>query len=223
MVKKIHIQDNDEQKTKQQQNTEEHSEHQKQEQKNQKNETENKTHDEKHSQKQQQKQQQQHKSEKQDKDKAKDLEQKCQQLEEQLKQLSDKYLRLAAEYDNYRKRTLREKAELIKTAGENILVDLLPVVDDFERALEHIENATDIEALKEGVQLIYKRFVNFLKSKGVEEIPALGLPLDTDLHEAVQQVPAKDPSEKGKIVHIVQKGYKLNDKVIRHAKVVVAM
>ncbi len=152
-----------------------------------------------------------------------ELEQKAKELEKQLNLLNDKYLRLAAEYDNYRKRTLREKAELIKTAGENILVDILPVMDDFERALEHIDSATDIEALKEGVELIYKRFKDFLKQKGVEEIEALGQPLDTDLHEAVQQVPAQDESQKGKIVHVVQKGYKLNDKVIRHAKVVVAM
>ncbi len=152
-----------------------------------------------------------------------DIRKKAEEFEAKLKELSDKYLRLAAEYDNYRKRTMREKADLIKTAGENILVDLLPVVDDFERALEHIDSATDIEALKEGIHLIYKRFRDFLKQKGVEEIPAVGQPLDTDLHEAVQQVPAQSEDQKGKIVHVVQKGYKLNDKVIRHAKVVVAM
>ncbi len=219
MVKKIHIQDNDEQQNKQ--NTAENNQQQ-----NHTDEEKQTKQSQKQSQDMQNQQQttgEHQQSQQQDTGNEVDLEKKCQELEQQLKQLSDKYLRLAAEYDNYRKRTMREKAELIKTAGENILVDLLPVVDDFERALEHIDSANDIEALKEGVHLIYKRFINFLKSKGVEEIPALGMPLDTDLHEAVQQVPAKDPSEKGKIVHVVQKGYKLHDKVIRHAKVVVAM
>ncbi len=151
------------------------------------------------------------------------IEKKCEELETKYNELNDRYLRLMAEYDNYRKRTLREKSDLIKTAAEKVLVDLLPVVDDFERALEHIDSANDIEALKEGVHLIYKRFQDFLTKEGVEEIEAIGKPLDTDLHEAIQRVPAQDESQKGKIVHVVQKGYKLNDKVIRHAKVVVAM
>ena len=151
------------------------------------------------------------------------IEKKCEELEAKYNELNDRYLRLMAEYDNYRKRTLREKSDLIKTAAEKVLVDLLPVVDDFERALEHIDSANDIEALKEGVHLIYKRFQDFLIKEGVEEIEAIGKPLDTDLHEAIQRVPAQDESQKGKIVHVVQKGYKLNDKVIRHAKVVVAM
>ncbi len=152
-----------------------------------------------------------------------ELEKKVEELQAQLNELNDRYLRLAAEYDNYRKRTLKEKADLIKTAGEKVLVDLLPVIDDFDRALEHIEKASDIEALKEGVKLIYNHFQKFLKQQGVEEIQAVGEPLDTDLHEAIQQVPAENDEQKGKIVHVVQKGYKLNDKVIRHAKVVVAM
>ncbi len=151
------------------------------------------------------------------------LEEKVKDLEAQLQELNDKYLRLAAEYDNYRKRTLKEKAELIKTAGEKVLVNLLPVIDDFDRALEHIDRASDIEALKEGVKLIYNHFQKFLKQQGVEEVEALGKPLDTDLHEAIQQVPAENEEQKGKIVNVVQKGYKLGDKVIRHAKVIVAM
>ncbi len=152
-----------------------------------------------------------------------ELEEKVNELQNQLNELNDRYLRLAAEYDNYRKRTLKEKAELIKTAGEKVIVNLLPVMDDFERALEHIDRASDLEALKEGVKLIYNHFQKFLKQEGVEEIEALGKPLDTDLHEAVQQVPAESEEQKGKIVQVVQKGYKLNDKVIRHAKVIVAM
>ena len=145
------------------------------------------------------------------------------ELESKLNELNDRYLRLAAEYDNYRKRTTKEKAELIKTAGEKVLVDLLPVVDDFERALEHIESAEDIEALKEGIFLIYNRFQDFLKKQGIEEIAAEGESYDPNLHEAIQQVPAQSEEQKGKIVKVIQKGYKLNDKIIRHAKVIVAM
>ncbi len=151
------------------------------------------------------------------------LEIKIKELEDKLNEQNDRYLRLAAEYDNYRKRTLKEKSDLIKTAGEKVLVDLLPVIDDFDLALEHIDKASDVEALKEGVKLIYNHFQKFLTQQGVEEIEALGKPLDTDLHEAIQQMPAQSDEEKGKIVKVVQKGYKLNDKVIRHAKVIVAM
>jgi len=151
------------------------------------------------------------------------FEQEVKELQEKLNKLNDQYLRLAAEYDNYRKRTVKEKADLIKTAAEKVLVDLLPVIDDFERALEHIEKSEDIEALKDGVKLIYNHFQKFLKQQGVEEIEALGQQLNTDFHEAVQQVPVENQEQKGKIVHIVQKGYKLYDKVIRHAKVVVGM
>ena len=144
-------------------------------------------------------------------------------LQQEVNSLKDKYLRLAAEYDNYRKRTLKEKQELIKTAGQDILVNLLPVVDNFDRALETIEASEDIDAVKEGIHLIYKGFVDFLKQKGVTEIDALGKPFDAELHEAVQQVPAQSEEQKGKVIAVVQKGYMLNDKVIRHAKVVVAM
>ena len=151
------------------------------------------------------------------------FEQEVKELQEKLNKLNDQYLRLAAEYDNYRKRTVKEKADLIKTAAEKVLVDLLPVIDDFERAMEHIEKSEDIEALKDGVKLIYNHFQKFLKQQGVEEIEALGQQLNTDFHEAVQQVPVENQEQKGKIVHIVQKGYKLYDKVIRHAKVVVGM
>jgi len=141
--------------------------------------------------------------------------------EEKLQQMEDKYLRLVAEYDNYRKRTLREKMELSKSAGEDILVGLLPVADDFERALGHIDEANDLEAVKEGIELIYGKFQEFLKQKGVKEIDANHQDFDTDLHEAMTKIPAPEEKLKGKVVDVIEKGYKLQDKVIRYSKVVV--
>lgn len=141
-------------------------------------------------------------------------------LKEQLAASNDKYLRLSAEFDNYRKRTLKEKTEMLKSAGENILVKILPVIDNFERALNSIETSQDKESLKEGVQLIYNNFKDFLKQQGVSEIDAKHQELDTDLHEAITKIPAQDEKLKGKIVDVVEKGYKLNDKVIRFSKVV---
>lgn len=135
-------------------------------------------------------------------------------------ELSDKHLRLQAEFDNYRKRTLKEKMELTKTAGEGIIVDILPVMDDFERALSTIDNAEDIDAVKEGLQLIYNKFEAFLKQKGVSVITTED-EFDTELHEAITQIPAPSDDLKGKIIDCVQKGYTLNEKVIRHSKVVV--
>lgn len=133
----------------------------------------------------------------------------------------DRYLRLQAEFDNFRKRTLKEKMELVSSAGEDVIKALLPVVDDLDRALAAMETASDVAAVKEGVVLISNKLRDTLSSKGVAEIEAVGKELDTDFHEAVAKIPASQKCDKGKIVDCVQKGYKLNDKVIRHAKVVV--
>ncbi|MGM0531320.1 MAG: nucleotide exchange factor GrpE [Bacteroidota bacterium] len=140
---------------------------------------------------------------------------------EKLAELQDKYIRLTAEYDNYRKRTLKEKMELTKSAGEDILKGLLPIMDDFERALQSIDEAGDIQAVKDGVHLIYNKFKDFLNQQGIKEIEAQDKDFDTDKHEAVSKVPAQSEDMKGKVVDVVQKGYYLNDKVLRFAKVVV--
>ncbi|MDR0546534.1 MAG: nucleotide exchange factor GrpE [Dysgonamonadaceae bacterium] len=143
-------------------------------------------------------------------------------LADELAQMKDSYLRLMAEYDNYRKRTIKEKADLIKNGGEKILVGLLPVVDDFGRALENIDKATDLSAVKEGVDLIYQKFLSFLQQNGVKTIESTGQTFDADLHEAVAMIPAASDEQKDTVIDTVQTGYTLNDKVIRHAKVVVA-
>ena len=132
----------------------------------------------------------------------------------------DKYVRLSAEFDNYRKRTLKEKMELIQTGGEDVVKSMLAVLDDFERAVKAMETAEDVAAVKEGVVLIAQKFRDSLKSKNVIEIEAMGKELDTDFHEAVAKIPAEG-TDKGKIVDVIQKGYKMGDKVIRHAKVVI--
>ncbi len=145
-----------------------------------------------------------------------------QELAEKYKELNEKYLRLSAEYDNYRKRTLKEKMDLIKNGGEDLLKNILPTVDNFERALKSINESSDIDAVKEGLILIYNTFIEMLKQRGIEEIEALGQILDTDLHEAIAQVPADSEENKGKIIDVIEKGYKLNEKILRFAKVVVA-
>lgn len=142
--------------------------------------------------------------------------------ESKYKELNDSYLRLNAEFDNYRKRTLKEKAELLKSGSERVLIDIISVVDDFERALENISNTEDVDAVKEGVDLIYNKFKNFLTKHGVKEIETIGQPFDTDRHEALTTVPAQSEEDKDKIVDSVQKGYTLDDKVIRFPKVIVA-
>ena len=142
-------------------------------------------------------------------------------IEEKLAEAQDKYLRLSAEFDNYRKRTLKEKMDLTKSAGETIINNLLPVMDDFERALQVMEEATDCKAMKDGIDLIYAKFNEFLKGNGVKEIEAMSEEFDTDLHEAITKIPAPEKKLKGKVVDVIQKGYYLNDKVIRYAKVVV--
>ncbi|NEW83162.1 MAG: nucleotide exchange factor GrpE [Mariniphaga sp.] len=149
------------------------------------------------------------------------LEVKVAELESANKEMTDKYLRLSAEFDNYRKRTLRERMELTKTAAESVMLDILPVADDFERAMQSIEKGMDFEATKEGILLIYNKFEEFIKQNGITEIEATGKPFDTDLHEALTKIPAPSEDMKGKIVDVIQKGYCLNDKVIRFAKVVV--
>ncbi len=143
------------------------------------------------------------------------------ELTKKVAELQDKYLRLSAEYDNYRKRTIKERADLLKTAGESVLISILPVVDDFERALSHLDEATDLDAIKEGVVLIHKRFSDFLGNKGVKAIEAKDAMFDTDLHEAITKIPAPSADMKGKVMDCVEKGYTLHDKVIRHSKVVV--
>jgi molecular chaperone GrpE len=142
-------------------------------------------------------------------------------LKRQLEDLNDKHLRLIAEYDNFRKRTLREKMELSKSAGEGLLLGLLPVIDDFDRARAHLGTASDLDAVKEGIDLIYNKFKEFLKQQGVTEIETEEQEFDSELHEAVTKIPAPSEDKKGKIIDCIQKGYKLNDKVIRYPKVVV--
>jgi molecular chaperone GrpE len=133
----------------------------------------------------------------------------------------DKYLRLAAEFDNYRRRTLNEKIELTKMAGQDILKNILPVVDDFERGLATVKNTDDHQAIVEGMDLIYLKFKEFLKRNGVVEMDALHADFDSDHHEALTKIPAPSDELKGKIVDVLTKGYTLNDKVIRFAKVVI--
>ena len=132
----------------------------------------------------------------------------------------DKYIRLSAEFDNYRKRTLREKMELIESGGEDVIKSMLSVMDDFDRALSAMQSATDVASVREGVELISQKMRDALKAKGVSEIAAKGEALDTDLHEAVAKFPAGE-EQKGKVIDVVQKGYKLKEKVVRYAKVVV--
>lgn len=146
---------------------------------------------------------------------------KTEELEHQLAVANDKYLRLSAEFDNYRKRTLKEKMELTKNAGEKLLTDILPVVDNFERALASMEKSDDVAAIREGVELIYANFKDFLSRNGVKEIDCINVDFNTDEQEAVTKIPAPTEDLKGKVVDCIQKGYKLNDKVVRFAKVVV--
>ena len=147
------------------------------------------------------------------------LEKEKEKVEEEKK----KYVYLMAEFDNYRRRVSQEKLELIDTAAKGVINDLLPVVDNFERALKALSDSEASESAKKGTELIYKQLLDVLKKKGVTEIEAMGKELDTDEHEAVAQIPAPEEDQKGKVVDVVQKGYKLNGKVIRFAKVVIGI
>ena len=142
-------------------------------------------------------------------------------IDEKLAEMQDKYLRLSAEFDNYRKRTLREKIELSKYAGEKLLLSFLPIMDDFERALKHMDSTTDYVALKDGIDIMYVKFSDFLKQNGIKEIESLNTNFNVDLHEAVAKVPVEEEDKKGKVVDVVLKGYYLQDKVLRFAKVIV--
>lgn len=150
-----------------------------------------------------------------------ELEKELETAQETIEEQKDKYLRLSAEFDNYRKRTMKEKAELILNGGEKSLSSILPVVDDFERAIKTMETATDVQTVKEGVELIYNKFMATLAQNGVKVIETKDQPLNTDYHEAIAVIPAPSEAQKGKILDCVQTGYTLNDKVLRHAKVVV--
>jgi len=152
-------------------------------------------------------------------DEAKDKE--IEALKAQIAEQNDRYLRLSAEFDNYRKRTLKERAELLKTANGDTLSAMLPVLDDLERAMQSMEKATDVAAVHEGVVLIYNKLQEFMKNKGITEIDAMNQVFDTDLHEAITKIPAPTEDLKGKVVDVIQKGYKIEGKVIRYAKVVV--
>jgi molecular chaperone GrpE len=143
------------------------------------------------------------------------------QIQLQLDEMKDKYLRLSAEFDNYRKRSLREKMDLTKYASEDMLLSILPLYDDFERAMKSLDTSTDIDAVKQGLHIIYNKFNDFLKTKGISEIDAIGKEFNTDIHEAITKIPAPNETMKDKIVDVVQKGYMLNDKVIRFSKVVI--
>ena len=143
------------------------------------------------------------------------------EAEAKIAELQDRYLRQAAEFDNYRKRTMKEKAELIKSAAEKVLVAELPIVDDMDRALDNMEKGMDADACIEGFKLIAQKFKNTLTQQGLEKIDTDGQDFDTDYHEAIALIPAPTEELKGKILDCVQAGYKLGDKVIRHAKVAV--
>ena len=142
------------------------------------------------------------------------------ELEAQVAAQKDQYLRLYAEFDNYKKRTLKEKAELIQTAGKNVLEQMLPLIDDVERAMASVKTAESVDGVKEGVDLIYNKFVKFLDSNNVKEIETVGLPFNTDFHEAVAQVPMGE-DKKGVVIDCTQKGYVMGEKVVRFAKVVI--
>ncbi len=148
-------------------------------------------------------------------------EKEIEELKAQIEEQKDRYLRLSAEFDNYRKRTLKERADLLKTANGDTLSAMLPVLDDLERAMQSMEKATDVAAVREGVVLIYNKLQEFMKNKGITEIDAMNQVFDTDFHEAITKIPAPTEDLKGKVVDVIQKGYKIEGKVIRYAKVVV--
>lgn len=143
------------------------------------------------------------------------------ELQAKNNELNDKFLRLFAEFENYRKRAINERLELIKNASEDVIKQLLPIVDDYERALKSMNENTDINSVKEGTELIYNKIKTLLEQKRVKEITSIGEVFNTDFHEAITTIPATSEEMKGKVIEVVQKGYTLNDKVIRYAKVIV--
>lgn len=148
-------------------------------------------------------------------------EERIAELEQELEKEKKEYLFLMAEFDNFRKRTMKEKIEIMKNGAEKAMSDILPVIDDFERALQAMGEQTDVKSLKEGVELIYNKFIKYLEANGVKAIDSNKAEFDTELHEAVANFPTPEEELKGKVIDTVQKGYKINDKVLRHAKVVV--
>ena len=158
-----------------------------------------------------------------DKAKIEELEKKTAELEEKVAKDRDDYIRLMAEFDNFRRRTAQEKLELVSMASTDTIKGLLPVLDDCERALKVLLESNDSDAAKEGTELIFSKLMSYLKSKGLAVIDAMNQPFDTDLHEAVAQFPVEDEEKKGKVFDVVQTGYTLNGKVIRFAKVVVGI
>ena len=141
--------------------------------------------------------------------------------EEKLVELNDKYIRLYADFENFRKRATKERMDLFKFAGEEVYVKLIPVLDDFERAMKAASTATDIKTIRQGEELIYNKFKNMLTQSGLQEMQSAGKPFDSELHEAITNIPAPSEDQKGKVIEEVEKGYYLNGKVIRHAKVIV--
>lgn len=157
------------------------------------------------------------------KEKIEELEKKVAELENQVAKDKDDFIRLMAEFDNYRRRTSQEKLEMVSMASTETIKGLLPVLDDCERALKVLQESSDSDAAKEGTELIYNKLMGYLKTKGLAVIEALGQPFDTDVHEAVAQFPVPEEDKKGKVFDVVQTGYTLNGKVIRFAKVVVGI
>ena len=149
-------------------------------------------------------------------------ESELEKAQKKIEELNDKYLRQIAEFDNYRKRVMKEKADMIKYSGEKVITTLLPILDDMERAIQNMEKTEDVASVKEGVQLIIEKFMKLLKQEGLSRIETGGKDFDTDFHEAIAMVPGQPEEMKGKIIDCVTPGYMLNDKVIRHAKVAVA-
>lgn len=139
----------------------------------------------------------------------------------ELTEANNKYLRLYAEFDNYKRRTSKERVELLQTAGKEVIGDLLTVLDDFERARKSMDHAQDITSVKEGIELVYQKLKSILSRKGLKEMESIGQEFNADLHEAITRIPAPSPEQAGKIIDEVEKGYFLNDKVLRYAKVVV--
>ncbi|CDS92014.1 MULTISPECIES: nucleotide exchange factor GrpE [Sphingobacterium] len=142
-------------------------------------------------------------------------------LNAELAESKDKYIRLSAEFDNYRKRTSKERVELIQSAGKDVITKLLSTVDDFDRALKAMETATDVESIKTGIDIVNNKFRQTLEQQGLKEMDVLGKEFDADLQEAITAIPAPTPDLKNKVIDVIEKGYYLNDKVIRHAKVII--